>query len=346
MSRRSIVIVAAMTLAVLLIATGVVYAYDASRENRIADGMRIGGVDVGGMSADAARVRLQRELVGPLERTIVVRSTDRRFRLTAREAQVQVNAAELIQQAVAASREGSFLSRAWRDVTGGKVDRQVEPRIEFSKKAVQRLVDRVRVTVSRPARDAAVDISTTRVDVTESRTGRSIDARALRARVTAALVDVRADRSMRAPLTRVEPKVTTADLAQKYPSIITVDRNNYRLRLFKDLRLAKTYPIAVGQAGLETPAGQYTIQNMAENPSWHVPDSSWAGKLAGKVIPPGPSNPIKARWMGIYDGAGIHGTDAVNSIGTNASHGCIRMRIPDVEALYDQVKVGTPVYIV
>ena len=50
--------------------------------------------------------------------------------------------------------------------------------------------------------------------------------------------------------------------------------------------------------------------------------------------------------MGIYDGAGIHGTDAVNSIGTNASHGCVRMRIPDVEELYYQVKVGTPVYIV
>jgi lipoprotein-anchoring transpeptidase ErfK/SrfK len=85
---------------------------------------------------------------------------------------------------------------------------------------------------------------------------------------------------------------------------------------------------------------------MAENPSWHVPDSDWAGDLAGEVIPPGPENPIKARWMGIYDGAGIHGTDAVNSIGTNASHGCIRMRIPDVEELYDRVKVGTPVYIV
>jgi lipoprotein-anchoring transpeptidase ErfK/SrfK len=346
MSRRSIAIVAAMTLAVLLVATGVVYAFDASRENRIAEGMRIGGIDVGGMSAEAARVRLQRELVGPLERTIVVRSTDRRFRLTAREAKVQVNAAELIQQAVAASREGSFLSRAWRDVTGGKVDREVAPRIEYSKKAVQRLVDRVRVTVSRPAEDASVNISTTRVDVKESRTGRTINARALRSQVTAALVDARADRSLRAPLTRVQPKVTTAELADKYPSIITVDRNNHRLRLFKKLKLAKTYSIAVGQAGLETPAGEYTIQNMAVNPSWHVPQSSWAGKLAGKVIPPGPSNPIKARWMGIYDGAGIHGTDAVNSIGTNASHGCIRMRIPDVEELYDQVKVGTPVYIV
>jgi lipoprotein-anchoring transpeptidase ErfK/SrfK len=346
MSRRSIAIVAAMTLAVALVATGVVYAYDASRENRIASGMRIGGVDVGDMSATQARARLQRELVGPLERTIVVRSTDRRFRLTAREAKVQVNAAELIQQAVAASRKGSFLSRAWRDVTGGKVDREVAPRIEYSKKAVQRLVDRVRVTVSRPAEDADVKISTTRVDVKASKTGRTIDARALRRQVAAALVDARADRRLRAPLNHVRPKVTTAELAAKYPSIITVDRNSHRLRLFKNLKLKKTYPIAVGQAGLETPAGQYTIQSMAENPSWHVPQSAWAGDLAGKVIPPGPENPIKARWMGIYAGAGIHGTDAVNSIGTNASHGCISMRIPDVEELYEQVKVGTPVYIV
>jgi lipoprotein-anchoring transpeptidase ErfK/SrfK len=346
MSRRSIAIVAVMTLAVLLVATGVVYAFDASRENRIADGMRIGGVDIGGLSANDARALLQRELVAPLERPVVVRSAGERFRLTAKEARIQVNAGELVQQAVDESREGSFLSRAFRDITGGKVDRQVAPRIEYSKKAVQRLVDRVRVAVSRPAEDAAVDISTTRVDVKESQTGRSINARALREKVTAALVDVRADRSLRAPLTRVQPKTTTAELAKKYPAIITVDRGNFRLRLFKKLKLQKTYRIAVGQAGLETPAGEYAIQNMAVNPSWHVPNSDWAGDLAGKVIPPGPENPIKARWMGIYDGAGIHGTSAVNSIGTNASHGCIRMLIPDVEELYDQVKVGTPVYIV
>jgi lipoprotein-anchoring transpeptidase ErfK/SrfK len=81
------------------------------------------------------------------------------------------------------------------------------------------------------------------------------------------------------------------------------------------------------------------------NPSWHVPTSDWAGELAGTVVPPGPSNPIKARWMGIYDGAGIHGTDATGSIGTAASHGCIRMLIPDVVELFDQVPVGAPVYI-
>jgi lipoprotein-anchoring transpeptidase ErfK/SrfK len=64
------------------------------------------------------------------------------------------------------------------------------------------------------------------------------------------------------------------------------------------------------------------------------------------VVPGGtPENPLKARWMGIFDGAGIHGTDAINSIGTAASHGCIRMRIPDVVELYDEVPVGAPVYI-
>jgi lipoprotein-anchoring transpeptidase ErfK/SrfK len=346
MSRRRIAIIAAMTLVVLLVGAGVVYAYDASRDDRIADGMRIGGVDVGGLSAERARARLTERLVSPLEQTVTVRAGDRRFRLTAREARVQVNADELVDEAVEASRQGSFLSRAWRDLTGGGIDREVAPTIEYSKPAVQRLVDRVRVAMSRPAQDATVDISTTQVAVKQSVTGRTIDAKSLRAKVQAALVDVRAERSIRAPLKKITPKVTTAQLSDKYPAIITVDRNNHRLRLFKKLELAKTYPIAVGQAGLETPAGQYTIQNMAENPSWHVPDSAWAGDLAGRVIPPGPDNPIKARWMGIYDGAGIHGTDAVNSIGTSASHGCIRMRIPDVEELYDQVKVGTPVYIV
>ena len=77
-----------------------------------------------------------------------------------------------------------------------------------------------------------------------------------------------------------------------------------------------------------------------------MPDSDWAGDLAGTTVPGGvPENPLKARWMGIYDGAGIHGTDDVGSLGTAASHGCVRMAVPDVIELYDQVDVGTPIYI-
>ena len=139
---------------------------------------------------------------------------------------------------------------------------------------------------------------------------------------------------------------TSEQIAAKYPAILIVSRSSFKLQLYRNLKLEKTYDIAVGQAGMDTPAGLYTIQNKAENPSWHVPDSDWAGDLAGQVIPPDdPRNPIEARWMGIFDGAGIHGTTAVDSIGSAASHGCVRMTIPDVVELYDQVPVDAPVYI-
>jgi lipoprotein-anchoring transpeptidase ErfK/SrfK len=138
---------------------------------------------------------------------------------------------------------------------------------------------------------------------------------------------------------------TTAALERRYRYYIAVSRGERRLRLFEQLKLAKTYVIAVGRIGLETPAGLYRIDDKQVNPSWHVPRSSWAGALAGRVIPPGPDDPLKARWMGFYDGAGIHGTDDLSSLGTAASHGCIRMSIPDVIELYNTVPLHTPVFI-
>jgi lipoprotein-anchoring transpeptidase ErfK/SrfK len=135
-------------------------------------------------------------------------------------------------------------------------------------------------------------------------------------------------------------------LARRYATYISIDRGSFRLRLFKYLRHAATYPIAVGRAGLATPAGLHHIQWKDSNPAWHVPNSAWAGSLAGQTIPPGdPRNPIKARYMAVGPGFGIHGTSESWSIGTRASHGCIRMRIPDVIALYARTPVGTPVLI-
>ncbi len=146
---------------------------------------------------------------------------------------------------------------------------------------------------------------------------------------------------------KVEPKVTTDELAKKYPTVVIVSRGTFQLKLFHDLKPVKTYKIAVGRQGLETPTGLYTVQDKQINPSWYVPNSPWAGKLAGKVIPPGPSDPLKARWIGIQGGAGIHGVDPseYGSLGSAASHGCVRMRISDVIELYDRVPMGTPIYI-
>ena len=127
--------------------------------------------------------------------------------------------------------------------------------------------------------------------------------------------------------------------------VVTAARSSSRST--SNLKFEKSYGIAVGQVGLETPAGLYHVQNKAINPAWTMPNSSWvAPKDRGKVVPGGTAeNPLKARWLGIYAGAGIHGTSDAGSIGSAASHGCIRMRIPDVIDLYDQVPVNAPVYI-
>src|SRR5262249_28450576 len=145
----------------------------------------------------------------------------------------------------------------------------------------------------------------------------------------------------------VRPKLTANGIASRNRFFITINRDEKRLRLFRGLKLAKIYTIAVGRIGLETPAGFYRVQTKAVNPAWYSPRESWAGSLAGKLIPGGsPDNPIKARWLGFHDGAGIHGTDDIASLGTAASHGCIRMSIPDVIQLYNIVPVGTRIYIV
>lgn len=151
---------------------------------------------------------------------------------------------------------------------------------------------------------------------------------------------------VQAPVAKTPAKVTLGELPQEYRHLLVVDRDRFTLRFSRRLRLAESYRIAVGQVGLETPAGLYRIRAKAVNPPWQVPNKSWAGELAGQTIPPGsPDNPIKARWLEFHDGAGIHGTDEVSSLGRRASHGCIRMRIPDVVELYRRVPVRTPVYI-
>jgi lipoprotein-anchoring transpeptidase ErfK/SrfK len=125
---------------------------------------------------------------------------------------------------------------------------------------------------------------------------------------------------------------------------IVVDLSECRLYLYKDGKLVKTYSVAVGQPAYPTPTGDYYIVTMVKNPTWIPPDSPWARGL--EPIPPGPGNPVGTRWIGTSArGVGIHGTPADYSIGTHASHGCIRMHMWDVEDLFGRIAVGVPVTI-
>jgi L,D-transpeptidase catalytic domain/Putative peptidoglycan binding domain len=136
--------------------------------------------------------------------------------------------------------------------------------------------------------------------------------------------------------------VTRAD----FGPLIVIERSSNRLLLFQGMHFVRVFPVATGQAIYPTPLGKFSIIVKWVNPWWYPPtQDAWAKGL--KPVPPGPNNPLGTRWMGLSaPGVGIHGTDAPSSIGYSASHGCIRMQIPDAEWLFGHVNIGTTVYIV
>jgi lipoprotein-anchoring transpeptidase ErfK/SrfK len=345
--RTRVVVIAALVGVLVLVGAGAVYAYDRANAEEIGKGVTIGGVDVSGLTSAEAAAKLRSGVLEPLSRPVVVRAHGKRFTLTPERAKVGVDIEGSVRQALDRSREGSILARAWRGIRGESVDAEVPLDITYSKVSIDRLVDRVAGKLDKPAVDAHVDLESGDVTPQASVDGRRVLVKQLEREVRRRLLDVGADKTVQARTEVVKPEVTTEELAEKYPAILIVNRSNFQLTLYKNLKLAKTYSVAIGALGFDTPTGLYHIQNKAVNPAWTMPNSDWVAPAdRGKVVPGGvPENPLKARWLGIYDGAGIHGTDAEGSIGTAASHGCVRMRIPDVIDLYDQVPVGAPIYI-
>jgi lipoprotein-anchoring transpeptidase ErfK/SrfK len=322
------------------------YFYDDSKKSLIAEGVKVNGVPIGGMTRVEAEKKLSATLLAPLDRPVKVAYRDRTFTLSQKAAAVGIDIRGSVDKALKRSQEGNMFSRSWRNLRNQSLNQELAAEVSYNKPAIDKLVKRVRKSLERKPVEAKVDLSKGFIDEHGSKTGLRVKYNTLAKDVEQTLLDPGNTDTVKIKTTVVQPKVTTAELAKKYPAVLIVDRGAFKLTLYKNLKKAKTYGIAVGQVGLDTPAGLYTIQNKAVNPAWHVPNSAWAGDLAGKVISgDDPSNPIKARWMGIYDGVGVHGTSDDASIGSAASHGCIRMHIPDVEELYDEVPVGAPIYI-
>jgi lipoprotein-anchoring transpeptidase ErfK/SrfK len=301
---------------------------------RIAPGVAAAGIDVSGLTLPEAANRIDFVFKTTINSPLSSRVAGRRFLLRPKEVDFKFDAAKSARRAY----------NAGRTAAGAPVN--VPLYVKFKVAKVRAYVDKVEKGIVRAPRDARVDIKLTKIGKIAHRDGRTIDEKALEASVIATLGDPAAVRKLTPALVAVKPKVTTGSLSKAYGTIVTIDRGNFKLRLFKNLKLSKTYGVAVGAPGYETPRGRYTIANKAVNPAWTAPDSPWAGAYRNEVVPGGRAdNPLKARWMGIVGGVGIHGTGAPGSIGSRASHGCIRMTVPDVVDLYPRVPVGSPVLI-
>jgi lipoprotein-anchoring transpeptidase ErfK/SrfK len=337
----------AIATALALLAMGAVaaYAYDSTQSDTIAEGVTIGGVEVGGMDAEQAERAVRRQLLAPLRHSLRVGYDGQTWSLSGKRLKVRADLPSAVDEALDVSRDGGLPGRVVRYVTGGEVEEAVPADVAYSRRAINRFVRRVAAEIDREPRDATVEASGSSLTVVPQENGRKLRDNLLTDQLNAAVLNANADHTIAARTHPIKPDVTQGEVAGEYPTYLTLDRSSYTLRFWKNLKLARTYTVAVGQEGLETPEGLYAIQDKQVEPTWHVPESDWAGSLAGQSIPPGPSNPLKARWMGIYEGAGIHGTEETSSLGTAASHGCVRMAVPDVEELYDLVEVGTPIYI-
>src|SRR4051794_23629725 len=152
MRQRSFIVVA-IAVAVLVVGAVGVYAYDKTRDDLIAKGVKAGGVDLSGMHPAEAREALRRQLAAPLHKAILVRYHHHRYRLSARRARVSVDTDGMVDRALEESRKGNLISRTTRAITGGSVNANIPVAISYSRRAVRRFSRRVKRRIDTPAKD-------------------------------------------------------------------------------------------------------------------------------------------------------------------------------------------------
>jgi hypothetical protein len=294
----------------------------------------IAGVPVGGLGPARATTALKTALEPVYERRISVRAGGRSTSVKPSDAGQFIRYQEMVDRAYAALDAGQ--------ATGIKVPlmRGLTPTALTA--AVNTIDAKWRVA----PRNATYRYGIAHVSIRGARYGRGIDRRKLRAALKTEIRRPQPERIIKARFVRLRPAVTVKALKRRAATFVSVDRGSKIVRLFKRLRVVRTYRVAVGAAGYDTPRGMHRVLSKERNPTWHVPNRPWAGNLAGQTIPPGDArNPLMAAFIALGGGVGFHGTANLASIGTAASHGCIRMTVPDVLSLYGNVPVGTPVLV-
>jgi lipoprotein-anchoring transpeptidase ErfK/SrfK len=285
----------------------------------IADGVTIGGVPVGGYTARQATSATADAFS---ERLALM--TDTRIRLVSPR---RLGAHPLVADAVA----GALRAQPGENVRLA---------IDVDQARLRRFVASVSQRHARAAKDATVALKDLRPVIKKEKEGLAVRRNALSAELNTTLA-AGSHAPVLIPFKHTKPAVSADSLR----SVIVIERSSNRLVVWDGKRRWSTFGVATGQAIYPTPLGRFSIVTKQENPWWYPPASPWAQGLT--PVPPGPGNPLGTRWMGLSaPGVGIHGTPDAASIGYSASHGCIRMRIPDAERLFDHVSVGTPVFIV
>ena len=304
----------------LFVAVATAAAPASSQMPPIAAGVSVGGVQVGVLTSEPARATLAKAF----SRSIPVVQGKRRWWASPQ----RLGAGAAIDDAVSRALAAAPRSALELDVT-------------YSPAAVEKFVAHVAKRFDRAPVDARLaGLGPSGPEIDKERWGIAVRRHALAQRLIHAL-DASSREPVKLPTRLLRPETTAAT----FGPIVVIWRGSNVLRLYNGTGPVATFNVATGTSQYPTPSGTFAIVDKQLNPWWRPPNSDWARGL--DPVPPGPDNPLGTRWMGLTaPGVGIHGTPSAASIGYSASHGCIRMRIPEAEWLFNQVSYGTPVIIV
>jgi lipoprotein-anchoring transpeptidase ErfK/SrfK len=285
----------------------------------IADGVTVGGVAVGGLTQEEAATAV----TDAFEQALPLVVAGHNLFPTPKRLHVSAYVSGAVTQALAAP-PGTA----------------VKLRVKLDRAKATAYVAAVAKRFDRKPLDAQLALRNLRPVVSRERAGRTLRRTQSLGRIFAALV-ANSRSTIQLDFKSLAPKVTRKSIGP----VIVIRRGSNRLYLYDGMRLERVFGVATGQSQYPTPLGRWHVVVKWRNPWWYPPNSSWAA--GSKPIPPGPGNPLGTRWMGLSaSGVGIHGTPDDTSIGYSASHGCIRMHIPDAEWLFNHVRIGTTVFIV
>ena len=321
-------------------------AADYSVRDRVPQGVAVVGHDLGGMTEAQAREAIDSAVSVPLMRPVTV-TGDRKTWTLDPVGFVSVDVKAMLDEAYATRRSASLVTRLRSALRGMPLPNDVKPRYSVDTTAVAAWVADKATHVDRPSRDATRTIVKYAFKIKPSATGAKVDRNRSTQAVAEALTAEKAlsdpERSVALSIVRKKPKVTQSSF--KTAIIVSLDR--CRIYLYNGAKLVRAYPCAPGMAAYPTPTGDFKVVSKLLYSPWFNPHAAWSANMPD-VIPPGPNNPMGVRKIGIDSpGVYMHGVPPgeFGSIGTHASHGCMRMMPSDVRDLFGRVRMGDPVFI-
>ncbi len=312
--------------------------YFSSYRGRILPGASVAGVDVSGMTPKEALEAVQAEISPKLDRQITVGYKDQSWSATPAGLGASSNAKSAVRRAVAAGGGLSFVEQARMRWLDDELNFKTPVEISYPKAKARQKIEAIAHEVDRKPVDASLDYSTGFVKITPDRVGVYV----LVGKSHQDLVHAVRNGSDKVALTVDTQKPATT--AAAYDDVLLLRIGENRLYHYEDGKVVDTYSVATGQPEYPTPTGLFEVTEKRYMPTWINPDPTGWGASMPESIGPGPSNPLGTRALN-WSASGIrfHGTLATSSLGTQASHGCVRMAMSEVEYLYDRVDVGTPI---